>query len=121
MQGTVEPPATFENTTSYAIPDYNATGVFSPISVTRDGEAGTVSVEVDISHTYKGDLIVDLIHPDGTVYNLQNRSGGSANDIRQTFSVDVGSRPASGQWRLRVRDYARRDVGTINRWSITFD
>lgn len=120
-QGTVEPPATFENTSSYAIPDNNSTGVSSPISVTRDGDAGTLSVDVDISHTYKGDLIVDVIHPDGSVYNLHNRSGGSANDIQQTYSVNVGSRPAGGQWQLRVRDLARRDVGTINRWSITFD
>ncbi|MDX1343188.1 MAG: M14 family zinc carboxypeptidase [Reinekea sp.] len=116
--GTV--PSTFENTNSYAIPDNDATGVSSPIAVNRTGASGTVSVAVNISHTYKGDLIVDVIHPDGTVYNLHNRTGGSANDIIGSFSVDAGSKDSSGTWNLRVRDRARADVGTINQWSLTF-
>lgn len=123
-EGDITPPPppsdTFENTTSYNIPDNNSTGISSPITVNRTGNAGTVSVAVDITHTYKGDLIVDLVHPDGTVYNLHNRSGGSANNIQQTYTVNVGSKAASGTWNLRVRDRARQDVGTLNQWSITF-
>ncbi|MCO7223346.1 choice-of-anchor B family protein [Pleionea sp. CnH1-48] len=113
-------PDTFENTNSYSIPDNNSTGISSPIDSTRTGNSGTVSVAVDISHTYKGDLIVDLVHPDGTVFNLHNRTGGSANNIVETYSVNVGNKPANGQWQLRVRDLAFYDQGTINRWSITF-
>ena len=114
------PSDTFENTDNYSIPDNNSTGVSSPISVTRSGDSGSVSVAVNITHTYKGDLVVDLIHPDGTVYNLHNRSGGSANNIIETYSVDVGTKDSLGEWSLRVRDLASRDLGTINEWSITF-
>ncbi len=88
--------------------------------MTRSGESGTVSVTVNITHTYKGDLIVDLIHPDSTVYNLHNRTGGSANNINETYSVAVGSKDSAGTWELRVRDRARVDIGTIDSWSITF-
>lgn len=112
--------ASFENTNDYAIPDNNATGVSSPINVTGSGTSGTVSVNVNIVHTYKGDLIVDLIHPDGTVYNLHNRSGGSADNIIQTYSVNVGSKARAGTWNLRVRDRASIDTGYINSWKITF-
>ena len=110
----------FENTGNYNIPDNNSTGISSPVNVTRTGASGTVSIDVDIIHTYKGDLIVDLIHPDGTVYNLHNRSGGSANNINQTYSVNVGSKDSAGTWNLRVRDRASRDTGYIDAWSITF-
>jgi len=120
LDGDPPPSDTFENNNSYSIPDNNTTGVSSPISVNRTGASGTVSVVVNITHTYIGDLIVDVIHPDGTVYNVHNRSGGSSDDINQTYSVSVGSKDSAGTWNLRVRDRARRDIGTIDSWSITF-
>jgi len=79
-----------------------------------------VSVDVDITHTYIGDLIVDVIHPDGTVFNVHNRTGGSSNDINKTYSVNVGSKAAAGTWSLKVRDRAGQDIGTLNVWRITF-
>jgi len=117
----IPPPSdTFENTADFAIPDNNATGISSPIVVDRAGNAGTVSVDVDITHTYIGDLIVDVIHPDGTVFNVHNRTGGSSNDINKTYSVNVGSKAAAGTWSLKVRDRAGQDIGTLNVWRITF-
>lgn len=110
----------FETTTNVNIPDNNSTGVQSPLSVSRTGASGTVDVNVNIVHTYIGDLIVDLIHPDGTVYNLHNRTGGSANDINQNYSVNAGSKDSAGTWNLRVRDLANADTGLIDSWSITF-
>ena len=110
----------FENTTDYNIPDNNATGVNSPIAVTGTGNSGTVSVQVAIIHPYIGDLTVDLVHPDGTVYSLHNRTGGSADNINQTYSVNVGAKARAGTWNLRVRDRASADVGRIDSWKITF-
>ena len=110
----------FESTTSYDIPDNDSTGIYSPLSVSRTGQSGTVDVTVVITHTYIGDLIVDLIHPDGSVFNLHNRSGGSANDILETYTVNVGSADSAGEWQVRVRDLARRDVGTLNGWVLQF-
>ena len=112
--------SSFENTQNYNIPDNNATGIESPINVTRSGSSGTVSVEVNIVHTYIGDLIVDVVHPDGTVYNVHNRSGGSADNINQTYSVNAGSKESSGNWKLRVRDRAGADTGYIDSWKVTF-
>ncbi|NQD35846.1 M20/M25/M40 family metallo-hydrolase [Permianibacter sp. IMCC34836] len=110
----------FENTADYIIPDNNTTGIKSSITVTGTSTAGTVSVAFNIVHPYIGDLIVDLIHPDGTVYNLHNRSGGSADNINKTYSVNVGSKPRAGVWNLRVRDRAASDVGKIDSWKLTF-
>ncbi|WP_345301922.1 M4 family metallopeptidase, partial [Lysobacter hankyongensis] len=111
---------TYTNTADYTISD-NAT-VSSPITVsgrTGNGSAAT-PVAVNIVHTYKGDLVVDLVAPDGSVYNLHNRTGGSADNIVQTYTVNLSSEALNGTWNLRVRDAAAGDVGYINSWSVTF-
>ncbi|MFJ6794268.1 M4 family metallopeptidase [Streptomyces sp. NPDC091268] len=109
----------FENTNDYQIAD-NAT-VESPIAVSRTGNApSTLKVDVNIVHTYVGDLKVDLVAPDGSVYNLRNRTGGSADNIVQSFTVDASSEVASGTWKLRVADLASLDTGYINSWKLTF-
>jgi secreted trypsin-like serine protease len=111
---------TYSNGTDYAIND-NST-VSSPITVSGrsgNGQAST-PVAVNIIHTYRGDLVVDLVAPDGSVYNLLNRSGGSADNVNQTFNVNLTSEALNGTWNLRVRDAANADTGRIDSWSITF-
>jgi hypothetical protein len=111
---------TYTNGTDFTISD-NAT-VNSPITVSgRTGNApASTPVAVNIIHTYKGDLKVDLVAPDGSVYVLHNRTGGSADNIIQTFSVNLSTEALNGTWNLRVNDNAAGDVGRIDSWSITF-
>ena len=71
-------------------------------------------------HSYIGDLKVDLVAPDGSVYVLHNRSGGSANDIGRTYTVNLSGEPLDGTWKLRVNDNYDNDNGRIDSWSITF-
>ena len=110
----------YANATRVDIPD-NAAAVESPITVTgRDGNASaTTQVYVKIVHTYRGDLTVDLVGPNGTVYSLLNRSGGSADNVDQTFTVDASTQPVNGTWKLRVQDRAALDVGYIEQWQLT--
>nr|WP_268235916.1 proprotein convertase P-domain-containing protein [Arenimonas soli] len=75
---------------------------------------------MNIVHTYKGDLKVDLVAPDGSTYNLHNRSGGSADNIVGTYTVNLSSEALNGTWKLRVNDNAGGDTGYINSWSVTF-
>ncbi|MFF3212790.1 S8 family serine peptidase [Streptomyces sp. NPDC002886] len=110
----------FENTGDFAIAD-NAT-VESPITVSGvTGNApATLKVGVNIVHTYIGDLKVDLVAPDGTVYTLHNRAGGSADNINQTYTVNASAEVANGTWKLRVNDNAGGDTGKIDSWSLGF-
>ncbi|MEV5488318.1 M4 family metallopeptidase [Streptomyces bobili] len=110
----------YATTTRVDIPDVGA-AVESPITITgRSGNASTTTeVYVDIVHTYRGDLTVDLVGPDGTAYSLLNRSGGGADNVDQTFVVDASAQPVDGTWKLRVRDLASIDVGYIKRWQLT--
>ncbi|MFE5912323.1 M4 family metallopeptidase [Streptomyces wedmorensis] len=117
-----QPGTVFENSTDVAIPDSPGAAVTSTVNVTgRTGNApSNLAVGVDIIHTYRGDLVVDLIAPDGSVYSLSNRSGGSADNIQQTFTVNASSEVANGAWKLRVQDKAAIDTGYINNFKLTF-
>ncbi|MEV5316595.1 S8 family peptidase [Streptomyces sp. NPDC052687] len=120
--GTTTPPGPrFENTADYAIND-NAT-VESPITVSGvSGNApATLAVEVNIVHTYIGDLQVQLIAPDGTAYTLKGYgTGGSSDNIATTYSVNASAEPANGTWKLRVSDNANLDTGRIDAWALQF-
>ncbi|MBW4717655.1 S8 family peptidase [Saccharothrix obliqua] len=105
------------NDTDVAIGDNS--DVNSPITLDCTGAASaTTQVTVNIVHTYIADLVVDLVAPDGTVYNLHNRTGGSADNISKTFTVDASAKQAAGQWKLRVRDAAYMDTGRIDSWTL---
>ena len=110
----------FENTNNVNIPDNSSSGIASTLAVSRTGNSGSITVEVEIIHTYIGDLVVELIAPDGSSYNLHNRSGGSANNINQSYNVSIGSVDSQGSWQLKVTDLAARDTGYIDRVKIIF-
>ncbi|MGW2513056.1 M4 family metallopeptidase [Streptomyces scopuliridis] len=112
----------FENTGSVAIPD-NGAAVTSSVTVTGvTGNApANLLVGVDITHTWRGDLVIDLVAPDGTAYRLKNSSGSdSADNVVETFSVNASSEVANGTWQLRVQDIAAQDTGRINGFKLTF-
>ncbi|WP_394147818.1 S8 family serine peptidase [Shewanella atlantica] len=110
----------YSNTNSYSIPDNKAGGVSSPISVSRTGDSGTVSVTVNITHTYIGDLQVELHTPTGEVAVLHDNTGSSTDNINQTYSVDATGIESAGEWKLKAIDSGRRDIGTIDSWELSF-
>ncbi|MEW2137146.1 M28 family metallopeptidase [Streptomyces sp. NPDC005409] len=121
--GVVVPPGpSFENTTDVSIPDSPAAAVTSPITVSGvTGNApATTKVDVNIVHTYRGDLVIDLLAPDGTAYRLKNSSSDSADNLVTSYTVNASSEVANGTWKLQVKDVAAQDVGYINSWKITF-
>ncbi|MFE6196453.1 S8 family serine peptidase [Streptomyces sp. NPDC057838] len=120
--GTTTPPGPrFENTADQAIAD-NATAE-SPVTVSGvSGNApSALAVEVHIVHTYIGDLQVQLVAPDGTAYTLKGYgTGGSADNIDTTYTVNASSETANGTWKLRVSDNANFDTGRIDAWALQF-
>ncbi|MET7955475.1 M28 family metallopeptidase [Streptomyces sp. NPDC005317] len=122
--GTVTPPAgtVFSNAADVSVPD-NGAAVTSSVAVTgRTGNApSALKVGVDIKHTYRGDLVVDLLAPDGTAYRLKNSSSSdSADNVIATYTVNASAETANGTWKLQVRDVAAQDTGYIDSWQLTF-
>src|SRR6185436_11627334 len=64
-----------------SIPDNNATGVISALPVTGNGVVQSLSLSLNITHTFRGDLVVTLISPGGTQFLVSNRAGGSDDNI----------------------------------------
>ena len=140
----------FTNSNVYNIPDNNAAGVASPLTVSGINPAALaastiVSVQVNITHTYTGDLVVALIAPSGNTINLSNRRGAGGDNFNNTIfsmsaatAIAAGSPPfngsyipdgafssltgnVNGTWQLKVTDLAGVDIGTINTWTLTLN
>ncbi|MFD1147282.1 M28 family peptidase [Saccharothrix hoggarensis] len=119
-EGGTPPGPRFENQTDVAIPDL--TTVESPITVTGvSGNApAALAVGVDITHTFRGDLVIDVVAPDGTAFRVKTSSNDSADNVVTTYTVNASGEVANGTWKLRVQDVASADVGRINGWSLQF-
>ncbi|HVE63320.1 MAG TPA: S8 family serine peptidase [Mycobacteriales bacterium] len=114
-------PSSFENPTNINTRDLMT--VESPITVSgRTGNAPVaLQVSVDIKHTFRGDLQIDLAAPDGTLYRLKSTSSSdSADNVITTYTVNASSEVANGTWKLRVYDNFLGDGGYIDRWALQF-
>ena len=103
----------------------------------------SISVYLDITHTFTADLDIFLIAPSGQRVMLTSDNGGSGDNFTNTIFTDlaiasvVGSaapftgffRPeeplsplessdANGVWTLEVTDDAGADQGTLNSWQL---
>lgn len=123
MPGTLEAaddpaiaPESYAVTGDVAIPDAD-TGNPGRLSleVPADLSIASLTADVDIQHTYIGDLEVTLVAPDGRIAVLKPYSdGGSADDLKKTYDVtEFNGGAAKGTWTLAVRDQWKDDVGTI--------
>ncbi|MDV6011596.1 S8 family serine peptidase [Haloechinothrix sp. LS1_15] len=102
------------------IPD-NGPAVTSEITITDCDRAAAADaeVDVDIRHSWRGDVVIDLIAPDGTQYNLKQANfWDSGNDVRETYEVDLAAHHAEGTWTLRVQDVYWGYTGYLDSWSL---
>jgi subtilisin-like proprotein convertase family protein len=112
-----------------AIPDNVPAGVYDYMTFMDDTEIVSVEVYVNITHTFIGDLIVEITSPEGTTVRLHNRTGGTAENIIGWYPSElVVNGPGSlddfigescfGDWEFWVSDNAGIDTGTINDWCV---
>ena len=94
---------TFSNNTAVSIPDDNTTGAISEINVTGlNPVSEPVSVQINITHPYDGDLKIVLEFYDAS-WVLSNQNGGSGDDYQGTVfsnsattSITSGAAPFNG-------------------------
>ena len=108
-----------------SIPDYSPRGIRDQIGCGDTFTLRSLKVQVDITHTYIGDLRVVLISPSGTSVTLHDRTGGSANDLHSEFTVSstpmlhaLSGESIKGAWTLHVQDLAAQDRGRLKRWQL---
>jgi subtilisin-like proprotein convertase family protein len=121
----------------------------SVISITDDYEVLDVNVDLNINHTWIGDLTITLESPAGTIVTLLNEGDGCSADDMITMLDDESANaldcnpggdgnafplanymPSSalsafdgemsmGDWTLSVSDAWGGDNGTLNSWGVT--
>jgi subtilisin-like proprotein convertase family protein len=102
-----------------AIPD-KGPAVSSALTVTGcDRPAGRVAtVAVRVLHPYRGDVVIDLVAPDGSAYRLKDSNlFDAADDVVASFAVDLSAESANGTWQLRLRDAYGSDAGHLDSWT----
>jgi len=115
-----------ETSPGLAIPDHNVNGIESPIRITKPGIVKGITIDVDISHTYRGDLQIEIVAPSGQRAILRNSNGTSGENLIESYSESstpslmalIGEK-IKGDWRLGVRDLLIYDKGVLNRWAIS--
>jgi subtilisin-like proprotein convertase family protein len=140
--------------TPLEIPDDDDTGISSVINVSEsvsiekivlrliDDSNGSLEAP-GVTHTYLGDISINLESPEGTIVKVLNRDCGASEDVQAVFS-DEGielecnfsspgisgiQKPSEefsafigenslGNWILTVVDYAADDFGFLESWSL---
>jgi subtilisin-like proprotein convertase family protein len=135
------PAGVYTNSTAVAIPDLGI--AISPITISQDVVIRSIQIQLNIRHTFDGDLYIHLVAPNGLDILLSNRRGGSGDNYQNTLFDDNGptsirlaappfagtfqpeaqlanllGMSARGTWRLWVEDRAAGDTGTLLSWSI---
>ena len=112
---------TYQSTNPVPVPDNNPSGVTSVITVPDTITAASVTVDLDVTHTWVGDLRIILAH-DGTEAILWDKAGGSQQNISGNFpAAAFAGKPAAGDWTLKLIDTAAQDSGTLNLWKLNVE
>jgi subtilisin-like proprotein convertase family protein/subtilisin family serine protease len=111
-----------------AIPDKDASGVRDTINIPQSGSLATITIDVDITHPYIGDLVVTLLSPTSQSIELHKRSGGNTDNLIRTYDAvstpmlgSLAGKDVKGDWTLWVQDLATRDTGKLSRWGLEIE
>jgi len=89
-----------------------------------------LNVDMNINHTWRGDLSIELQSPGGTSVTLKAQDiGDSGADVVGNFDKslpvdgpgalsDFNGGPGNGTWTLTIHDWWKGDTGTLNSWGL---
>jgi subtilisin-like proprotein convertase family protein len=107
-----------------AIPDNSVLGTTNGVTVPA-GSAGVVeAVQIVLSatHTWSGDIAIELTSPSGTRSVLKNGRDGFADsddlDLMVLMSNAFYGESAVGTWTIKLVDVSAGDVGSLVGWAI---
>lgn len=128
ISGAVDTVFFIEDSPALLIPDNVSGGVTRQLNVTGNGLITEIEIDLDITHSYIGDLTVELVSPGNTSVMLHQRDGGPADNIIRNFNTTntpsltrfLGEQ-GNGNWQLNVSDHARADEGKLNRWALAMN
>ncbi len=128
--GTAPPPDDVHAETwpNLVIPDNDTTGIASTLAIAANGNVASISVGVEIVHSWVSDLKVSLRSPGGQNVVLHNHEGNDGDDITQTWTSEtfpelqrMQGEDVRGEWNLVIVDKASADVGRLLHWQLNIE
>jgi subtilisin family serine protease/subtilisin-like proprotein convertase family protein len=111
-----------------AIPDFTASGVTNVITVSKaPATIETIQIKVSATHSYTGDLGIELTSPDGTTSILKNIRDGFAGANLSGMLLETNAfygESGNGTWTIKVVDgnktapSTNNTGGTLTNWQI---
>lgn len=105
------------------------TTVTQEIAVAGKGIVTNIGIHVMMTHSYFGDISIDLVHPDGTSVRLYDHDGGSGSSLDLNLGLGgnqtkpelaaFNGKPMGGTWKLVIEDNAGGDEGTLDQYKLT--
>jgi gliding motility-associated-like protein len=134
----------FNNNTAQEIPDNDSDGITSIINISDNISIKEVAINLDIAHSYIGDLKISVVNPVNEQVVLVVASDKEGENYANTVfedkantSITEGAAPytgsfrpieplgtyednqSAGNWTLKISDNANQDLGNLNNWKIT--
>lgn len=109
-----------KNDTDYPINDYETAA--SPVT-SSVASASTARVTLDVGHTCRQNLRINLVDPSGGVHLLKrSKYAFSCKEWNGAETIEVPvSGTTSGKWTLEVSDWYSGNTGTLRGWELSLN
>ncbi|MFH1502444.1 MAG: proprotein convertase P-domain-containing protein, partial [Candidatus Eisenbacteria bacterium] len=112
-----------------AIPDNTPAGVYDTFTMVDELDMTDVEIYLNLTHTYIGDLIVEVTSPEGTTVRLHSQTGSGSDNIIGWYDselavngpgalADFAGESSAGEWEIWVSDNVGADTGVLNTWCV---
>ena len=110
-----------------AIPDDDDVGVTDIAQIDRSCTIDSAELDIEIRHTFRGDVFAELSSPGGTLLILKRVDDDDNADLVGTFPTTImpvqpldnfAGEQGMGPWTLNVGDLGEEDIGSLESWTI---
>jgi len=103
---------------SHPIPEVGVYNSYANITSSFTMEHATVRLVAN--HPRRGEIVVSLISPSGTVSRLQEKHNDQTANIDWTYGTIFNwGESSAGDWTLQVSDTSERNTGYLVSWTLT--
>lgn len=91
------------------------------LELTESGSIDELTLEIEIEHSYSGDLEITLTSPSGTQLTIIEPD---SERVEPNLTINVAldelrGEWSQGAWKLRIVDHFEQDQGQLKRWSLS--
>jgi hypothetical protein len=109
----------FTSTADVSIPDQSTLTRSLTVSGCTGNASATSTVNVQIKHSARGNLVLTLIGPGGVSHPLKAASFGDLTDnVSTTYTVNASGSVRNGTWKLQIRDAYFGNTGYLDAWTL---